>query len=77
MFCRKKTYRFAWIEKGFSYIANSVIATAKQGIVQYTTEPWEDCEIIVNGITAFISNHFPDSEIIYDDNTKQYTLKWD
>ena len=63
-----------------------------KGFVQYTTEPWEGCEsytaresiidregceIIVNGIMTFVSNHFPDSEVIYDDNTKRYTLKWD
>ena len=87
-----KRIQALWIEKGFSYIANSVINAAKQGIVQYTTEPWEgcesftaresiidreSCEIIINGIMTLVSNHFPDSEIIYDDNIKQYTLKWD
>ena len=81
-----------WIDNGFSYIYNHVIAAAKQGFVQYTTEPWEGCEsytaresiidregceIIVNGITTLVSNHFPDSEVIYDDNTKRYTLNWD
>ena len=87
-----KRIQALWIEKGFSYIANSAITAAKQGFVQYTTEPWEGCEsfiaiestidregceIIVNGITTLVSNHFPDSEVIYDDYTKRYTLKWD
>ena len=35
------------------------------------------CENIVNGIHALVSERFPDSDVIYDANTKQYTLKWD
>jgi hypothetical protein len=35
------------------------------------------CENIVNGIHALVSERFPDSEILYDATTKQYTLKWD
>jgi hypothetical protein len=35
------------------------------------------CERIVSGIRILVSQRFPDSEILYDSNTKQYTLKWD
>ena len=35
------------------------------------------CENIVNGIKALVSERFPDSEILYDTTTRQYTLKWD
>jgi len=35
------------------------------------------CENIVNGIKALVSERFPDSKILYDTNTRQYTLKWD
>lgn len=34
------------------------------------------CENIINGIYTLISERFPDSEIIYDANTKQYTVKY-
>ena len=81
-----------WINRGIRYIVDNVIAAAKQGFVQYTTETWEGCElvtagdsiidregceIVVNGIKTFVSNYFPDSEVIYDCKTKRYTLKWD
>lgn len=35
------------------------------------------CENIINGIRSLIIQQFPDSEIIYDADTKRYTLKWD
>lgn len=35
------------------------------------------CEYIVHGVYTLVSERFPDSEIVYDANTKQYTLKWD
>lgn len=34
------------------------------------------CENIVNGIYTLVSERFPDSEVTYDADTKQYTLKW-
>jgi len=37
----------------------------------------EICENIINGIKTLVSERFPDSELLYDINTKQYTLKWD
>lgn len=37
----------------------------------------EACENIVNGIRKLVSERFPDSELLYNANTKQYTLKWD
>jgi hypothetical protein len=83
------------ITRGITYIEDSVFAAAKQGLLQYTTEPFEGCEAyprpseftpfgidkgvcehIVNGIHRLVSERFPDSEIIYEANTKQYTLKW-
>jgi hypothetical protein len=35
------------------------------------------CENIVNGIKKLVSERFPDSEVLYDTTTRQYTLKWD
>ena len=35
------------------------------------------CENIVNGIKRLVHERFPDSELLYDATTKQYTLKWD
>lgn len=37
----------------------------------------ENCDTIINEIKLLVSNRFPDSEIIYNINTNQYTLKWD
>jgi len=37
----------------------------------------EVCDNILNGIRILVSERFPDSEILYDTTTKQYTLKWD
>ena len=34
------------------------------------------CENIVNGIKTLVSERFPDSELLYDAKTRQYTLKW-
>ena len=85
-----------FINRGITYIEESVFAAAKQGLVKYKTEPFEGCESytrpnelapfgldkgvcenIVNGIHALVSERFPDSDIIYDANTKQYILKWE
>lgn len=35
------------------------------------------CENIVTGIRTLVSERFPDSDVLYDTNTKRYTLKWD
>ena len=88
-----------FINRGITYVENSVFTAAKQGLLKYTTQPFEGCgayrkansvvegapfrldkdlcENIVNGIHILVSKRFPDSEIIYDANTKQYTLRWD
>ncbi len=85
------------INKVITDIEDVVIRAAKAGMVKYTSEPFEGCEVyynrgnelgpfeidkdtcenIVNRIHILVSERFPDSEIIYDGNTKQYTLKWD
>lgn len=79
-----------YIDRGITYIEYNVFRAAKQGLVKYTTERFEGCdeaytqfgvdkdvcENIINGIHILVSERFPDSEIIYDANTKQYTLKW-
>ena len=85
------------INRGITNIEDVVFRAAKQGLVKYTTEPFEGCEVyynrpnelgpfgidkdtcenIVNRIHILVSERFPDSEFIYDTNTKQYTLKWD
>jgi hypothetical protein len=85
-----------FINRGITNIEHSVFTAAKQGLVKFTTEPFNGCETdtspselapygvdktvcenIVNGIKTLVSERFPDSEVIYDANTKQYTLKWD
>ena len=76
-----------YINKGFTYIENAVISAAKQGLLKYKTEPFEGyenapfdksvCENIINGIHRLVSERFPDSEIIYNSNTKRYIIKWD
>jgi hypothetical protein len=83
------------INNGITMVEDIVFTAAKQGLLQYTTEPFNgceaytsqlavpynldkaSCEYIVNGIKALVSQRFPDSELLYDFNTKQYTLKWD
>lgn len=76
------------INMGITYIEHSVITAAKQGLVQFTTEPFNGCETytrldkamcenIVKGVYALVSERFPDSEVLYDAATKRYTLKWD
>ena len=81
-----------FINMGLRYIEDGVFSAAKQGLVKYTTERFEGCETyklspmnldkdvcenIVNGIKTIVSDRFPDSEVLYDPTTKQYTLKWD
>ena len=34
------------------------------------------CEHIVKGIRTLVSERFPDSELLYDDIAKRYTLIW-
>lgn len=84
-----------FINRGVTYIEENVFRAAKQGLVKYTTPPFEGCdtysgsddlapfgfdkdvcESIVNGIHTLVSERFPDTDLIYDVNTKQYTLKW-
>ena len=81
-----------FINMGITHIENGVFTAAKQGLVKYTTERFEGCETyefspmrldkdvcenIVNGIRSLVSERFPDSQVIYDATTKQYTLEWD
>jgi hypothetical protein len=80
-----------YINRGIAYIEDSVFTAAKQGLVKFSTEPFEGCEIyvktrdfdkavcenIVNGIQTLVSLRFPDSDLLYDSDTKRYTLKWD
>ena len=76
-----------YIYKGFNFIENAVLSAAKQGFLKYKTEPFEGCEAttfdksvcenIVNGIYKLVSERFPDSEIVYNSNTKRYIIKWD
>ena len=81
-----------FINRGITNIEHSVFTAAKQGLLNFTTEPFNGCETyefspmkldkdvcenIVNGIKILVSERFPDSEFIYDANTKQYTLTWD
>lgn len=80
------------IRDGIMFLENNVFMAAKQGLLNYTTEPFEGCESfaakqsgldkgacenIVREIHTSFSERFPDSEIIYDADTKKYTLEWD
>ena len=77
------------INQAITYLETEVFTAAKKGLVKYTTDPVEECENnefrldkevcenIVNEIKTLVSERFPDSDLIYDTNTKQYTLKWD
>ena len=47
--------------------------TDMESIMFYTKE---DCIHIVHGIMSFASKHFFDTEVIYDDVLKKYTLRW-
>lgn len=80
-----------YINQGITYIEQGVFSAAKQGLVKYTIGPFPDCTFysrpsgvdkevcdnILKGIRILVSERFPDSEIMYDSKTKQYTLKWD
>ena len=84
-------FQTEYIDKGIAYIEDAVFSAAKRGLVKYTTEPFEGCdayirvygldkdvcERIVNGIKTLVSARFPDSTLLYDTNSKTYTLKWD
>ena len=84
-----------FINRGITYIENSVFTAAKRGLLSFTTQPFDGCETdidpnnfapygfdkavcknIVNGIKTLVSERFPDSELLYDATTKQYTLTW-
>lgn len=81
----------ALINEGITYIEDYVFTAAKQGFVEYTTESFQGCEVyskqmkldkevcenVVTGLRKHVSDRFPDSELIYDKNTRKYTLKWD
>ena len=36
----------------------------------------KNCKEIVSGIRATIATEFPDSEIVYDEDTQKYTVTW-
>jgi hypothetical protein len=84
-----------FINRGITSIEHSVFTAAKQGLLSFTTGPFDGCETdidpselapygfdktvcknIVNGIKTLVSQRFPDSELLYDATTKQYTLTW-
>jgi len=80
----------AMINGAITAIDERVFSAAKQGLLEYTTEPFEGCEIyskrgnidrslcetVVAGIREHVSHRFPDSKLIYNEKTLQYTLKW-
>ena len=35
------------------------------------------CENVITGVRALVSERFPDSNLLYNSNTKRYMLKWD
>ncbi len=36
-----------WIDRGIVYITDAVFNSAKQGLLHYTTEPFEGCDIYI------------------------------
>jgi hypothetical protein len=79
-----------YIQMGIAYIEQSVFTAAKQGLVKFTTEPFDGCEAytrpgvdkavcenVVTGIRSLVYERFPDSEVLYDTVTRRYTLRWD
>jgi hypothetical protein len=35
------------------------------------------CEYVLQGIKTLVAQRFPDSELLYDKNTRRYTLNWE
>jgi hypothetical protein len=82
-----------FIYKGSTDLKDDILNSAKKGLTQhiipfkgchaYSSElvsngyTIEDCQQLVNGIQRTISGYFPDSDLLYDDTTKIYILKWD
>jgi hypothetical protein len=77
------------ITRGITYVEDAVFRAAKRGEVRYTTEPFEGCDAYIGGgvdkdvcetvvtrIQTLVTERFPDSDLTYDANTKQYTLHW-
>ena len=85
----KKLYQY-YINEGVQQIENSVLLAAKEGQTQLSIyNPGcieiiqnnkrisiERCEYILNEIKFEISNKFPDSDLTFNEQTKQYTLDW-
>ena len=72
------------------HIKQLVFQTATNGLTEISSAPFEGCkyshdsqisveacEYIVSEIKSEIIQMFPDSDLSYNDKTKQYTLKWD
>ena len=77
--------------RSYTYIESNVISAAKKGLVEYVSEPYFGCtdeanslgidkpmcEEILNSLLSLVSERFSDSDIIFNSETKRYTLKWD
>jgi hypothetical protein len=75
----------------YRYIESGVISAAKEGLVEYISEPYfgcDDlpntlgidrpmCEQILKDLLKLVSERFADSDIIFDSVSKRYTLMWD
>ncbi len=71
---------FIAAKKGLSQVTSPQFNGCEEFSINYHFEKLIDkdtCENIVNKIHELVIKHFPDSELLYDSETKQYTLKWD
>ena len=72
------------------HIKQLIFQAATNGLTEISSEPFEGCkyshdsqisveacEYIVSEIKSEIMQMFPDSDLLYDDRRKIYTLKWD
>ena len=79
------------IDQGFKVITDMIFTAAKEGHTEVSSPPFEGCTIysyqyhisidrcqhILSGIENNVRRYFGDSDLLYNDKTKKYTLKWD
>ena len=79
------------IDQGFKEITDRIFTAAKEGRTEVSSPPFEGCatyshqfhisvdrcQHILSGIKNNVRHYFSDSDLLYDDRRKIYTLKWD
>ena len=86
----EERYNREQINGGVQHIKQLIFQAATHGLTEISSPPFqgcrfthiegmrvETCEYIVSEIQSEITHMFPDSDLLYDDKTKKYTLKWD